>query len=85
MNKNTITYEEAIAQNLSSSFVRTLARTLERLSKDCFRRIHDDDYEPRFSAGPKETSRTLTEAGKVNSENSYSLRTLAVRLKKEGK
>lgn len=80
-----VTYEEAKADGLSSAFLRTISRSLERLSKDCFHRIAVEDFEPRFTVGDIETKASLTEAGKINSENAFTLRNLASRLKKEGK
>lgn len=80
-----VSFQEALDAGMSSALVRTIARSLDRIARDCFRRSREENFESRFDDSVKETKASLTEAGKINESNAYALRALAAKLKKAGK
>lgn len=78
---NIITLEYARENGYTASFIRTLVRSLERRSKDAFRRKADGNYESRWDDGDTESPVTLAIAGNVNAQNAYALRKLAGQLR----
>lgn len=81
-----ITFDEAIEQGWTSSQIATLARSLERLSKDCFTRLTERDFSCRLSEDlpNDETPASLVRSGKMNQQAAYVLRKLSFQMKKAG-
>lgn len=80
-----LTFQEAVDQGLSSSFVMTVSRSLHRLSRDCFARLDAKNFDSRYSDKYYETEASLRDAAQVNSRNSYELQIVAIKLRKAGK
>lgn len=80
-----VSFEYAMENGYTSSFVRTLSRSLQRISDDCFSRARDEVFDSRFGDSYQETKASLTEAGKINQHSSFALRNLARVLKKAGR
>ena len=79
-----LTFDEAKALGMSSSLVRTISRSLDRLSRECFQRVRAEDFTPRWPEGETETKASLTDAGKINQQNAFAMRDLARDLKRAG-